>query len=183
MLSLMNMTRITAGVATLVAATASYAADSHSDATHEKPMATYELDVKTDVTKKTPVKAKVRADGDLENINDKTSAAYEVDVDVDAEKEALVETDSKKMVVDLTKFTAFDIANTPDKEGAMVKLTGTVDDVDGKSFRLYDKTGDITVRATSQSSVPAMGSKVIVVGQVDDELIGKKIRAQHIMAQ
>ncbi len=65
----------------------------------------------------------------------------------------------------------------------MVKLSGTVADVIGpKSFTLEDGTGAITINMQSDENLAlAKGAKVTLVGYVEEGMLGKDIRATHVI--
>ena len=65
----------------------------------------------------------------------------------------------------------------------MVQLNGTVDKVKNeKSFVLRDKTGRIDVNVQSDENVALIkGAQVTVVGYVNTNLFGKRLRATHVI--
>lgn len=77
--------------------------------------------------------------------------------------------------------TAYYIKDLP-KQG-MVKLTGTVKDVDNeKEFTLQDDTGTINVDIEStENAALTKGAKVTVIGSIDDKLTGKDINAVKVL--
>jgi len=72
--------------------------------------------------------------------------------------------------------------NTLPKQG-MVKLSGTVQHVqDAKNFTLKDATGTIHVNVQSNENVVLVkNAEVTVIGYVHDGILGKNIRATHVM--
>jgi uncharacterized protein YdeI (BOF family) len=76
---------------------------------------------------------------------------------------------------------AASIANLP--EEGMVKVSGTVANViSPKIFTLKDNTGVINVNVQSDENVVfSKSSPVTVIGYVDDSMLGKNIRATHVI--
>ena len=65
----------------------------------------------------------------------------------------------------------------------MVQITGTVDKIsDQKDFTLKDPTGTVNVSIQSDENVAlAKGAEVTVTGYVSNGVLGKKIRATHVI--
>lgn len=76
---------------------------------------------------------------------------------------------------------AFNIKDLP-KEG-MVKVTGTVTDVDNeKEFTLRDESGSINVDIESnEKAALKKGARVTVIGSVDSGALGKDINATQVI--
>lgn len=76
---------------------------------------------------------------------------------------------------------AYNIKDLP-KTG-MVKVTGYVDDVDDeKEFTLKDDSGSIEVELHgTQKAALAEGSKVTVIGAIDNGMLGKSISAKQVI--
>lgn len=76
---------------------------------------------------------------------------------------------------------AFNIESLP-KEG-MVKVTGTVSDVDNEqAFTLKDKTGSIDVdMASAEKAALTEGAEVTVIGLVDSGLMSRHLKASKVI--
>lgn len=73
------------------------------------------------------------------------------------------------------------ISNLPDE--GLVKITGTVEDVDDeKNFTVKDSTGEIDVAIESEeNAVITKGAAVTVIGYVDRGLLSKNILAKRVI--
>lgn len=82
--------------------------------------------------------------------------------------------------VSTTKAQAFNIADLP--KNGMVKVSGTVTHVSNeKEFTVQDDTGSIDVDLkSSENAVLTKGARVTVIGNMDNNLLGKDINATEV---